>query len=167
MADTKIGIYTIWFPNGKSYSGQTCDFDKRMSQYKRLCCENQVKLYRALKKYGWDAVKVDFSVCLESMLDMCEKCTIAGHNSVLDGYNLDWGGKKNKRHSDETKAKMSESQRGDGMCHICNENKSLVYKDRVVGYCRVCRNNSRRIPREEWKGRKAIKVNINKREQGE
>ena len=108
----RIGIYILYFPNGKCYVGQSVDCDDRFRCYSKLNCKKQPKLYNALCKYGWDAVRVEFTPCIESMLDMCEKCTIAGLNSVLDGYNCDWGGKKNKRHSDETIAKISESHTG-------------------------------------------------------
>lgn len=49
-------IYKITNPNGKVYIGQTTNLLKRKGAYKRLdsCIQNQVVLYRSLKKYGWD-----------------------------------------------------------------------------------------------------------------
>ena len=108
----KIGIYTLLFPSGKKYIGQTIDFDKRMKGYKRRACYNQRKLYYAIGKYGWDSVIKDFTPCLESMLNMAEKTAIAHHNTVLKGYNLTWGGEGGGSPSDETRLKMRLAQLG-------------------------------------------------------
>lgn len=50
-------IYKITNPNSKIYIGQTTKLLKRKGAYKRLdsCIQNQIILYRSLKKYGWDA----------------------------------------------------------------------------------------------------------------
>lgn len=55
--DNKGVIYKITNPNGKIYIGQTTKLLKRKGAYKRLdsCIQNQIVLYRSLKKYGWDA----------------------------------------------------------------------------------------------------------------
>lgn len=49
------GIYKITSPSGKIYTGQSTNIDKRISRYKSLSCEKQVRLYNSLKKYGWDS----------------------------------------------------------------------------------------------------------------
>ena len=50
-------IYKITNPNSKIYIGQTTKLLKRKGAYKRLdsCIQNQIILYRSLKKYGWNA----------------------------------------------------------------------------------------------------------------
>jgi group I intron endonuclease len=50
----KPGIYKIISPSGKIYVGQTIDLDRRQTEYKRLQCIKQRKIYYSLSKYGWD-----------------------------------------------------------------------------------------------------------------
>ena len=142
----KIGIYILQSPSGKLYIGKTIDFNRRMKNYERMECKKQTKLYHALLKYGYAAFKIDFYPYPEYMLNWIEKSMIRQYNTIKEGYNLTDGG-KNGRHSEETKKKISEAIKGDGMCHICDRNNpSVLSKDgRVMGYCRDCRNEKRRI----------------------
>lgn len=119
---------TTW----KVYVGKTINFKDRMKSYKGLHCKNQIKFYNALKKYGFE----DFTFtiiakasCLET-LNAIEIYNIARYRSIEDnyGYNLTEGGdggsmskeslekmiKTNtgRKYSSETKAKMSNSQKG-------------------------------------------------------
>ena len=50
-----IGIYKITSPSGKIYIGQSIDIKKRWKRYANLSgVEGQRRLYRSLKKYGFD-----------------------------------------------------------------------------------------------------------------
>jgi group I intron endonuclease len=48
------GIYKIVSPSGKIYIGQSINIERRFSEYKRLQCKLQRKLYHSILKYGWD-----------------------------------------------------------------------------------------------------------------
>ena len=55
MKISEIGfIYMITSPTGRIYVGSTIDIDYRFSQYKRLQCKNQIKLYNSLIKHGFE-----------------------------------------------------------------------------------------------------------------
>ena len=47
-------IYKITNPNDKIYIGCTIDFKRRLSEYRRLSINGQVKIYNSLSKYGFD-----------------------------------------------------------------------------------------------------------------
>ena len=48
------GIYKITNPKGKVYIGQSVNIEKRFYKYKILDCKSQIRLYRSLKKYGYN-----------------------------------------------------------------------------------------------------------------
>ncbi len=51
-------IYLVYMhisPNGKSYIGQTCDYQRRCSEHKRP--SKSLAFYNAVKKYGWNNFK--------------------------------------------------------------------------------------------------------------
>lgn len=90
-------IYKIVSPSGKTYIGRTIDMRKRMRTYARLNCEQQIHLYRSLKKYGWKNHK--FSIvrkCPVCKLDDLEIYYIKKFNSFVGnnkmGLNLTTGG---------------------------------------------------------------------------
>jgi len=47
-------IYKIVNPKGLVYIGQTKNFKQRIYCYKTLKCKSQHKIYRSIKKYGWE-----------------------------------------------------------------------------------------------------------------
>lgn len=47
-----IGIYKIISPSGRIYIGQSRDIDRRFTQYKRLECKKQPRLYNSFIKYN-------------------------------------------------------------------------------------------------------------------
>jgi group I intron endonuclease len=114
-----IGIYGIRnTANGKWYVGQSVNIEKRkqvhFTQLKYGAHYNQ-HLQAAYQKYGED--NFEFRI-LENisvdMLDVREQAWIAYYkaNDPRLGYNLDSGGSFRKRHSAETRLKMSASQEG-------------------------------------------------------
>jgi len=99
--------------NGKQYVGQTSrDFKQRKKEHTRPGdCKY---FYRALKKYGIDNFKwVSFS-CPEEELDWQETFLIAELKTQKpNGYNLDSGGHKHKKASEETRRKNSINHLGE------------------------------------------------------
>lgn len=99
--------------NGKKYIGQTTmEPSKRWSNGKGY--NTCTRFYRAIKKYGWDNFEHDAYEMNDLLLDGMESFLIEYyHTTDKDfGYNLASGGNKNKKMSEETKKKMSESKIG-------------------------------------------------------
>lgn len=112
---TKCGIYKITNKlNGKMYIGQSVDIEKRWLAHKRLSKTDDGHLYSAMRNYGLD--NFTFSLICEvpeSALDQYEISYIKYYETTdpEKGYNKKDGGAKG-RHSEESKKKMSESQKG-------------------------------------------------------
>lgn len=114
-----IGVYKIVSPTGRVYVGSSKNISKRIRHYKSLDCKEQPKLYNSLKKHGFEAHV--FSICeLCSIDDLYRLENYYGMlYCVLDkelGLNLSLpSGVENKNIvSEETRAKMSERQKGAG-----------------------------------------------------
>ena len=111
------GIYSITNKiNGKKYFGQTIvDVYDRRTHHK--CClkgnyHNNHHLQRAFNEYGEENFEFQLiKACKPKYLDRFEKLYIRVHKTDDRnyGYNLDSGGNFYKRHSEETKRKISES----------------------------------------------------------
>ena len=103
IGQTKRKLSHRWGPNGKEY------LQVRNGEYV------QPKFAAAIEKYGWDSF--DHELLLETELDseakLMEAEFIKRYNSISDGYNIESGGKSNKKLSAETKAKLSASKIGD------------------------------------------------------
>ena len=141
----KIGIYILTGPTGKKYVGKSVNFNKRMGMYKRLECKKQPKLYNAIKKHGYDALRREFYEFPEEWLDALEIMLIRHYNSVNEGYNCRYGGEggrlseatkrklslanKGKKISDETKKKMSISHKGKKLTEEHKTKMSLSQKE--------------------------------------
>ena len=112
--ETIIGLYKT-SPSGKVYIGESVDIYKRWRRYERLDCKGQTKLYRSLKKYGYDNHK-------QEIIELCEKnklfereryyqelfdCLEGGLNCVLTAVD----GKKAVL-SKETRSKISKANKG-------------------------------------------------------
>jgi hypothetical protein len=112
------GIYKITSPSNKIYIGKTINLKARQNRYKNLHCKGQAKLYRSLRKYGWEKHKFEIiEECLQPELDNKEKYYIDLFNTFNSEYglNLKEGGQGGKM-SDETKKKISESNKGKKNC---------------------------------------------------
>lgn len=60
--DTKIVdwvIYKITSPSGRIYIGKTSNFDKRLSHYRDILCNNQHIIKNSLSKYGFNAHTIE------------------------------------------------------------------------------------------------------------
>jgi len=108
-------IYRVINPQGKSYIGQTVNFERRKQAYKNLQCHGQVKLYRSFKKYGYNNHIFEIlETCIEADGNEKERFYQEKFNVLQDGLNLKLTETKDKsgRLSEETRQKISESNKG-------------------------------------------------------
>lgn len=140
-----VGIYRIESPTGRNYIGQSCNIEKRFSQYRTISSvKPQKKLYYSFIKYGIEKHK--FNIICECKLEDLEKTErhyIRIFNSVKSGLNITNGGKKlygennpfyGKNHSKETKEKISVINKGNesfkGHFHS-DKTKSILREYRI------------------------------------
>ena len=111
-----IGIYKITSPKNKIYIGSSINIFNRIKYYKSLNCKGQVKLYNSLKKYGWEnhIFEILEECDLHSLYvkeryygDLFNVLSDKGLNLILPN-----NGEIKKGVSDETRKKMSESKKG-------------------------------------------------------
>lgn len=107
-------IYKITSPTGKVYIGQTVDIDDRFTRYRQLRCKGQTKLYRSIKKYGYELHSFEtIEECLDVEMNNRERYyqefyEVLGKNGlnccyVQSSFN-------SGRHSEESIAKMRFAQ---------------------------------------------------------
>ena len=111
-----IGIYKITSPSRKVYIGQSTDINNRWKYYLKVKCKDQPRLYNSLKKHGPE--NHIFEVIEECLVEQLDEREIFhkqqfinefGWSKTLFCHLIDGkGGYK----SDETKRKMSESNKG-------------------------------------------------------
>lgn len=127
-----IGIYKITNPKGKIYIGESVDIPKRWSQYKNGHTNKQWKLARSISKYGWENHLAEVIVeCTILQLRELERYWQLHYDSVCKGLNLKLtgigdiktldspevstnrsNGQRGRRHSQETKDKLSLLRKG-------------------------------------------------------
>jgi len=94
---TKTGyIYKITSPIGRIYIGQTINLKRRICSYRNLFCNNQPRLSRSIKKYGWENHILEIiDECNVNELDSKEIFYIKFYSSfeTNHGLNLTSGGK--------------------------------------------------------------------------
>ena len=111
-------LYMHTAPNGKRYIGITSNIDLRWRNKGRAYSEQVFG--RAIKKYGWNNITHEIIISNLSFEWAChlEQLYIALYDTMnpLHGYNRTLGGQGSKgmqfSHSDETKARMSQSHKG-------------------------------------------------------
>ena len=119
-------IYKITNPNNHSYIGQSTSWHKRYNKYKNLNCKDQPILYRSFQKHSFE--NHTFEILMQNIpieqLSAWERAWIWAKDTFgTNGLNLTDGGdggsekgKNNpnfgKRHSKETKEKISKSRIG-------------------------------------------------------
>ena len=141
-----IGIYGLKCKTtGKWYVGQGAGkngIEGRWDDYRLLRkCKAQIKLYRALLKYGYDDFdKVIIEECdlIDWILDYREMYWIRKLDSLHNGYNCTEGGKGflGGKHRPETIEKMRKSAKGRKRGPMSEEQKEKlrkVLKGRVCG----------------------------------
>lgn len=104
--------------NGKCYVGQTrCELRKRLWDHKGALNTRRydhLPLYRAIRKYGWDAFEIEvLEECVdEADMDMAERFWIKTYDALIpSGYNIETGGSRNKRLSAETRTRIGDAHR--------------------------------------------------------
>lgn len=129
--------------NGKRYVGQTRrTFELRKKQHKRDIERLDLKLYRAIRKHGWD--NFNWAIIVEGIenidsLNRLEQYWIKELDTFKNGYNSTTGGegyilsdeakmkmsesRKGRHFSEETRRKLSDSQRGK---HLSEETKKKM-----------------------------------------
>lgn len=106
-------VYVHVFPNGKKYVGITSQTTtarwSRGNGYKKC-----PKVYKAIQKYGWDNIEhiVITDGLTKEAAEMVEMALIETFDSIKNGYNIDHGGNCAGTHSEETKRKISEGNKG-------------------------------------------------------
>jgi group I intron endonuclease len=106
-------IYMITSPNGKSYVGQTMNFEKRMREHNKTT-SGCLAIRDAILKYGFENMKVE--ILLKNLTideaNKYEEFYIKEHGTLSpNGYNLREGG-LNHTLSDEIKRKIGDKNRG-------------------------------------------------------
>ena len=111
-------IYKLTFPSGKSYIGQTIrPFNERWRQHKNSALVQPDGgcrlLNRAINHYGPNNITYEILFETEDeFLNNLEMEMIWLYNTLSpNGYNLKTGGNFNPEYSDESRLKMSESQK--------------------------------------------------------
>lgn len=110
-----VCIYKITNPSGHIYIGQTRDFLKRKNFYRLEACKFQARIYRSIKKYGWENHLMEIvHECSEQFLNELEKFYIIFYDTfdTHHGLNLNLGGRHGGFPSEESRKKMSAWQIG-------------------------------------------------------
>ena len=115
-----IGIYKIEnISNGKTYFGQTVDYEKRKDAHIRALNGGYHRnryLQSAWMKYGAQSFRFSFvESCDEKDLDMLERAYILCHKTLAPtGYNLTAGGDgvRGLKWSEESRKSVSETRKG-------------------------------------------------------
>lgn len=109
------GVYKIISPSNKIYIGQTINLNRRKTEYTRLQCSRQPKLYYSLLKYGWDKhiweeIECDYTKLNELEVELKQEVINKyGWSKALFCELYDSGGGKK---SESTKKKIGMSNKG-------------------------------------------------------
>lgn len=131
------------------YIGMTC---RTVEERWESGYQGNPHFYRAIKKYGKDAFSHE--VLAENLTkeeaERLERFYISEHNSTNRkiGYNIENGGYSIGKHSEETKRKISESQKGRKFTEEHRRNLSESHK----GY----------VPSKEWREKTSARMKGNK-----
>lgn len=114
-------IYKIIFPNNKSYIGQTIkSLKQRQSEHFSELQRSDFKVYRAIKKYGWENLKWEIIEEIKGsiqhpLLNEREIYWISYFNTYKNGYNSTIGGYGSKGYKPSLKElkRMSDSMKGE------------------------------------------------------
>ena len=134
--DIVCGIYKITNKiNNKVYIGQSVGVYFRWYHHKWELRNNRhfnIHLQRAWNKYGEDNFEFDIiELCLPEELYDKERFYISKYNSMVLGYNHNEGG-IGWRHTDETKRKISEANKGKIYSDKTKKKMSDANKGRIV-----------------------------------
>ena len=134
-------VYIYTFPNGKKYVGQTVQTVEKRSKNGEGYKESP-KVYQAIKKYGWENVKVKTIECKnQEEMDILEKKLIKQlkTQNIEFGYNIAPGGRLgNGKHSDECKHRISDALKGKKFTEERKQNISESLKNRKLSKACWC-----------------------------
>jgi group I intron endonuclease len=126
-------IYKHTSPSGKSYIGQTNNYDRRCYQHKNKS-SGCLAFAKAIKKYTWDAFSHEIlhdNLTIEQANEL-EEQLIKEHKTLSpNGYNLRTGG-LNSELSDESKAKLSLARKGKNFSPETRAKISLSQKGKII-----------------------------------
>lgn len=132
-----VGIYKITNPKGRVYIGQSVNVERRFSEYRKLKCKKQPRIYASLLKYGYEKHKFEIiSLCDKKDLDaqeryyqeLYETLGVNGMNCVLTAY---WNIRGERLpHTDETKLKLR------------NANLGKKHSNATIEKCRIASTGS-------------------------
>ena len=132
------GIYMFEnIANGKKYIGQSKNLRQRYVAHLvklRKSKHSNKHLQGAFNEYGMDIFKYSIIEILpEDEMDAREQYWISYYNSICPayGYNNDTGGKVNRHHSDHTKKRLSEMNKGKTMSAQSRAAISKALKGRI------------------------------------
>ena len=132
----QIGIYKITSPSGKIYIGQSINLVKRHNSYKTLDCKLQTRLYRSLKKYGFENHIFEIiENCKEVDLNIRERYW-QDHYKVIDANGLNCVLQKIDGYSgtrcEETRLRISNANKGKIRSDEHKSNLSKALKGRII-----------------------------------
>ena len=117
MSDKTFIVYKHTAPNGKVYIGITSQEKPTRRWQHGAGYRTQTRFARAIAKYGWDNIlhEVLFVGLTQEEAEQKEIDLIAAYKSTDPrfGYNQENGGNVLGSHSQETRNKISEAQRGE------------------------------------------------------
>ena len=126
-------VYMHIFPNGKKYVGITSQYPVEKRWYStgggyRKC----PKMWKAIQKYGWENVKhvVIYEDLPKAMAEAVEMRLIKEHNTIRNGYNIEKGGNVAGTHSEETRRKISEANKGKYVSEETRKKLSKINKNK-------------------------------------
>lgn len=103
-------IYVLTSPSGKKYVGQTVNINKRFENYRNLRRTSQIKLAKAIVKYGWDNFTkeiYEYKNISNEALNYIEIRNIHEYDSFNNGYNCTLGGGGRRIHKTIEERKYS------------------------------------------------------------
>jgi len=123
--------------NGMSYVGQTNrNIEERWLEHCKPSLATRSYLSNAIQKYGKDNFIIEELTKANSQeeLDLLENKAITNHNTLFPhGYNLMTGGNGGGRvWSQESKQKLSETNKGKSLPALALKNSAIARKDRRV-----------------------------------
>lgn len=166
-------VYKYTSPNGKSYIGITKNLRRRKAEHKRLSKDVDRAFYRAIRKYGYENFSFEIleiveaenlSRLKETLFDL-EKKYIQKFDSFKNGYNSTLGGDGtyglagelnpfyNKKHSDESKAKMRKAKKG---IKLSQEHKEKIRVSTIKALKNLTSEKKERMIHAETRDRKKV-----------